>query len=156
MRSLRRKDRLLADHETLEILRTAEYGVLATVGPEGEPYGVPLTFALDEDEQHLLFHCAPEGRKLDNLRAHPKAHFSAVGGTRLLPEEFSIEYRSAMAAGPVAEVTDREEKKRCARRIAKKYSDTDPEQYIERAIDRTCILRMTIEQRGGKRLTAKQ
>lgn len=152
MRPMRRKDRLISEKDALEILRTAVYGVLATVGPDGEPYGVPLTYALDEDGDSLLFHCALEGRKLDNLRSHPTAQFSAVAETRVLPEEFSIEYRCAMATGRVAEVTDREEKKRCALRLAAKYSDRDADRYTERLIDRTCILRLYIEHLSGKRL----
>lgn len=156
MRPMRRKDRLLSEKDALEILRAAEYGVLATVGPDGEPYGVPLTYALDDDGKSLLFHCAPEGRKLDNVRSHPAAQFSAVAETRVLPGEFSIEYRCAMATGRVAEVTDREEKKRCALRIAAKYSDCDAGRYTERLIDRTCILRLHIEHLSGKRLTGER
>lgn len=156
MRPMRRKDRLLSEEEALDILRAAEYGVLATVDPDGEPYGVPLTYTLDADGKSLIFHCAPEGRKLDNVRSHPAAQFSAVAETRVLPEEFSIEYRCAMVTGRVAEVTDREEKKRCALHLAAKYSACDAGEYAERIIDRTCILRLHIEHLSGKRLTGKR
>ena len=48
MVAMRRKDRQVSDEEAMAYLKAAEYGVLSTVGPDGEPYGVPLTYAVEE------------------------------------------------------------------------------------------------------------
>ena len=98
----------------LAYLKAAEYGVLSTVGPDGEPYGVPLTYAVEEDGKGLVFHCARDGYKLACFAANPRAHFVAVQETNVLPEEFSIEYKSVMVSGLLEEIEDREEKVRCA------------------------------------------
>ena len=41
---------------------------------------------------------------------NPRAHFVAVQETNVLPEEFSIEYKSVMVSGNLEEIEDREEK----------------------------------------------
>lgn len=149
---MRRKDRQVSDEEALAFLKAAEYGVLSTVGPEGEPYGVPLTYALEEDGKSLVFHCAREGRKLACFAANPRAHFVAVESTHVLPEEFSIEYKSVMASGRLEEVEDRDEKIRCAQTVAAKYSTVSGEDYARRAADKIRVFRLRIEELSGKRL----
>lgn len=42
---MRRKDRMLNQEETIDILNKSEYGVLSTVGKDNAPYGVPVNFA---------------------------------------------------------------------------------------------------------------
>lgn len=39
---MRRQDRMLADGDTLALLKKGGYGVLSTCGKDGDPYGVPL------------------------------------------------------------------------------------------------------------------
>ena len=56
MVAMRRKDRQVSDEEAMAYLKAAEYGVLSTVGPDGEPYGVPLTYAVEEDGNLTAFH----------------------------------------------------------------------------------------------------
>ena len=43
IREMRRKDREISEEEACQLLATGEYGVLSTVGSDGEPYGVPLS-----------------------------------------------------------------------------------------------------------------
>ena len=105
MVAIRRKDRQVSDEEAMAYLKAAEYGVLSTVGPDGEPYGVPLTYAVEEDGKGLVFHCARDGYKLACFGANPRAHFVAVQETNVLPEEFSIEYKSVMVSGLLEERT---------------------------------------------------
>ena len=149
---MRRKDRQATADETREWLKDAEYGILSTVGPDGAPYGVPLTYAVEEGGQSLVFHCAREGRKLACFSADSRAHFVVVQDTRVLPEEFSIEYKSVMAAGRLEEVEGREEKIHCAQVVAAKYSDRSAEDYATRAVDKIRIFRLHIEELSGKRL----
>ncbi len=61
--------------EMEEMLREHTIGWLAT-NVEGKPYVVPLNYAYADGK--ILFHCAPEGRKLDAIRANPNVCF-AVG-----------------------------------------------------------------------------
>ena len=58
-RPIRRDDRALTNEQALEILRKGEYGVLSTVSQDGQPYGVPVSFAYADHA--LYFHGAVEG-----------------------------------------------------------------------------------------------
>lgn len=41
---MRRKDKELFGADIEVILEKGEYGVLSTVGPDGTPYGIPLSY----------------------------------------------------------------------------------------------------------------
>ena len=139
MVAMRRKDRQVSDEEAMAYLKAAEYGVLSTVGPDGEPYGVPLTYAVEEDGKGLVFHCARDGYKLACFGANPRA-------------QFSIEYKSVMVSGLLEEIEDREEKVRCAQVVGDKYSTISSEEYANRAADKIRVFRLNIEHISGKRL----
>ena len=65
-RESRKPEKNLSEAEMKEILEVAEYGVLATIGDDGYPYGVPLNFVYDG--KAVYFHGAKEGHKVDNLK----------------------------------------------------------------------------------------
>ncbi|MCP4630772.1 MAG: hypothetical protein GY850_45770 [bacterium] len=44
MKEMRRKDKEIGTDETIKLLTECEYGVLSTVGDDGQPYGVPLNY----------------------------------------------------------------------------------------------------------------
>lgn len=80
---------------------------------EGEPYAVPVSYGYAEGR--LYFHGSGSGRKLETLRANPRACFSIVLSSSLktadLPCQWSIAYRSLVGFGIVREVADLEEKR---------------------------------------------
>lgn len=76
---MRRMERQLEFQQILEILKDASFGDLAFLD-HGRPAVVPLSFGFQQEEKRLafFFHCAPEGRKIEALRANPAASFSVV------------------------------------------------------------------------------
>jgi len=118
MRKVRRTDREISDDEARAILERGEYGVLSTVGADGQPYGVPLSYVFENDS--IYFHCALSGHKLDDIAGNPKVSFCVVGGTKVLPEKFATEYESVIAFGSAAEVAG-EERQTALLRILDKY-----------------------------------
>ena len=66
---MRRKDRRIANAETLSILEKGEYGILSTVSSNNEPYGVPFNYCLIDE--CIYFHCSLEGRKINNINNNP-------------------------------------------------------------------------------------
>ena len=103
MRNVRRKDRVIGTDEAVELLLTGEYGVLSTSGADGQAYGVPLSYAFKDN--HIYFHCALSGHKLENIEHNPRVSFCVVGKTKVLPEKFATEYESAVAFGIASEIT---------------------------------------------------
>ena len=149
-RPIRRADRALTDEQAIDILQKGEYGVLSTVSPDGQPYGVPVSFAYTGNA--LYFHCAVEGHKLDNLASNPRVSFCVVGATEVLPDKFATRYESAIVFGTAHELTG-DEKHAGLTEILKKYSVDfmeKGEKYIDSDIEKTRVFKIEIEALSGK------
>ena len=154
MREMRRKDRRLTEEEALDVLRKGEYGILGTVGEDGKPYSVPLSFVLDEEKKAIYFHCtAAGGQKIDNIMANPAVCFTVVMNTEVLPSEFSTKYYSANVFGTAKVVEEEGEKRDALFRIVLKYApdfQKEGKTYIDRAIRAVTVVRIDMEQVTGK------
>jgi uncharacterized protein len=149
-KEMRRKDRQTTEQEARQLLSCGEYGVLSTVGSDGQPYGVPLNYAYRE--LCIYFHCATTGHKLENLADNQRAAFCVVGKTKVLPDKYSTEYESAIAFGRISEVQG-SEKARALLWLLEKYSPEDLDagkQYIGQKGDATKVMKMDIEHLSGK------
>lgn len=148
---MRRKDRKLSNLETIEILEKGEYGIFSTVGEDGMPYGVPMSYAYADGA--IYMHSAyAEGYKILNIKHNPKASFTVVASTELLPESFATRYMSAIAFGQV-ELVSGEEKKKGLLELVKKYSPDFMEKglrYIDSAIDHVYVIKLAVEEVSGK------
>lgn len=145
--TMRRQDRLMNDDAALNLLRTAEYGVLSLQAEEGGGYGVPLHFAWDGGDS-IVFHCAPEGRKLRCLTTCGRVSFCIVGGTQVIPSKFSTNYESVIVHGTAEVLTDATESIRALTALAVKYLPENPEacrKYAEALSRRTVALCLTID-----------
>ena len=150
MRIMRRSDRSISSAEALTILQRAEYGVLSTIGEDGLPYGVPLSFVLID--QALYFHSALEGHKLDNLSTQPTVSFCVVGNTQILPARFTTAFESVIVQAKASEVFG-SEKQAALEALIDKYSTeykTEGLAYIEKAQLKTRVIRLAIESMTGK------
>lgn len=150
MKSMRKINRQMTDAETQQVLLKGEYGILSTIDANGQPFGTPLSYVVKDD--NIYFHCALEGTKLDNICYNAKVCFTVVGSTKVLPGEFSTEFESIMAFGDAA-IIEGEEKLSALREIIKKYSPSFVEAgeiYINRAIEKTCVVRINITHLTGK------
>lgn len=106
MRPVRRKDREIPNQEAIVILNAGEYGVLSTVGKDGLPYGIPLSYAFRDNA--IYFHCAITGQMLDNIAQNAAVSFCVVGRTNVLPDKFGTEYESVVAFGTASEISGEE------------------------------------------------
>ena len=150
MGEARRADRTISKEEADELLDRAEYGILSTVGADGLPYGIPVSYCVIGDD--IYFHCAMEGRKLDNIAHNPQVSFCVVGKTNVLPDKFSTEYESTVVSGTAGEVFD-EEKQKGLEGLLHKYSVGHFEKglkYIEALNYKTRVYRIHIESISGK------
>lgn len=147
---MRRSQREIFGEDIIKILQSGEYGVLATISENGYPYATPISYVYVNNKVYL--HCAVEGNKLDNIRNNNKVSFNVVGKTKVLPEQFSTEYESAIIFGQAFEVNG-EEKKEALMAIADKYSPDFKNEglaYIDRAINKTCVVKIEIDKITGK------
>lgn len=150
----RRRDRTLTTEAGYLLLDRAPYGVLAMSSPDGQPYAIPMSFG--RYGQKIYFHSAPEGRKLEIIRANPRAVLCvaesgpAIGGETACAT--TLPYRSALVFGSLREVSSPAEKAAglaavCRAHGIKTPAGGDPEwqAYWARA-ERTVVLALDIEQ----------
>ena len=123
---------------------------LSLSGDDNEPYGVPLSYCVQNNA--IYFHCALEGRKLALLDANNRASFCVVGATELLPEKFSTRYESVIVSGVVTEVQD-DEKQRGLAGLVEKYSSSFMSEglhYICVQWQATRVFKLSIDTISGK------
>lgn len=150
MKNIRRSDREITPQEAREILGNAEYGVLSTVGTDGQPYGVPLSFVFRNGS--IYFHCASSGHKLDNIEHNAKVSFCAVGKTKVQPEKFGTEYESAVVFGVASEVSGVERYDALLWLLEKYCPDffEEGKQYIEQKDRMTRVFKIEVDYISGK------
>lgn len=131
---------------------------MSLVDPEGEPYGVPLSFVFDASNHTLLFHAARGvGRKLDCIAAHRETdlpvHCTVIADVRTLPERISTNYASVMISGPADILNDAEEKMKALLLLAAKYSPDYMDKavpYARNSLHKVDIIRLKIVEMSGK------
>ena len=147
---LRRKDRGMNEAEARELLERGEYGILSTCSPDGQPYGIPLSYCVIDNA--IYFHCALEGRKLEILANNGRVSFCVVGKTEVLPDKFATCYESVIVTGRATEVFD-EEKLLGLKGLLPKYSAdfiAEGLNYIDAKGAQTRVFRVSIDSISGK------
>ena len=148
---MRRKEKMISQEEIMEVLETAEYGVLSTVSGDGIPYGTPVNFVFMDGATY--FHCATEGHKLGNIAANDNVCFTVVDSVELMPDQFNTKYRSVIAFGKAEVLENEEEKKAALLGILKKLSPGFIEngmKYIDSSVDKAHVIRISISEMTGK------
>ena len=148
---MRRKDREKDTAFALDVFCKCEYATLAATNPDGTPYCVPVSVAVHNGA--IYFHCALEGHKLDNIRHASAVCVSAVSFSRIVPENYSAEYDSAIATGQCAIVTDEAEKATALRAISEKYAKShiaDFDARMAKWLHLTHVCKIDIEKITGK------
>lgn len=151
MNPMRRSDRAMSEEKAWQVLDQGIYGILATTGDDGWPHGVPLNYVRVADK--VYFHCAVEGKKLDNIQANPKVCFTVIGNHEVQPKQFTINYESVMVYGQASEVNAVEEKVAALMHLVRKYSpefEAQGEAYARAAVDKTRVYQIEIEHVSGK------
>lgn len=98
-KEMRRKDREMSRDAAMEILNNGKYGVMAVVGDDGYPYGIPLHYVVIDGE--LYFHSAADGgHKTECFTHNPKASFTVI------ETEDGVKSKSAILFGTVELMPD--------------------------------------------------
>ncbi|OHD57089.1 MAG: hypothetical protein A2Y33_09190 [Spirochaetes bacterium GWF1_51_8] len=148
---MRRKDREIVSPEAiLEILMKAPYGVLAMCDGD-TPYCIPFNYGYTDGRLYL--HCAPEGRKLELIRANPSVSFTAVASESIVRSEtacgWGLRYESVVLNGRASIIEERGEKIAGLNAIMVKYSGRGHE-FDENELSRTLVIRIDIDSMTGK------
>lgn len=148
--AVRRQDRLLDESRAWELLAGGEYGYLSLVDAK-DAYGIPMNYVWNED--HIYFHCAPQGRKLRIIEANDSASLCVVGPTFVESAGFTTSYESIVVSGRIEIVTDDGQRMKALELLVDKYSPDHKDQgkkYAEKSFGRTALLRLRVETVSGK------
>lgn len=147
---MRRQEREISTDSALKILKTGEYGILSTLSSDGQPYGVPLNYAVHAD--HICFHSASEGHKIENFQFGDRVSFCVVGQTKVIPHKFTTNYESVIVFGQISELSSTQ-KTEALHALIVKYSPDHIKQgddYIDAAVDTTRVFSISIDKISGK------
>lgn len=150
-REMRRKKQILSLEDTIAILEKGTSGVLAAHGDDGYPYAVPLSYVFHENR--IYFHSAKTGHKMDAISQNSKVSFCVIDQDRIVPEEYTSYFRSAIVFGKAHILNNDEEKRRALEKLAERYSPDHEQgrlQEIDKLFNQVCLIELVIDHMTGK------
>lgn len=149
---MRRADKKIKDNEQIdEIIQKANCCRIALVDGN-HPYIVPVSFAANNN--HLYFHSAKEGRKIDILRKNNSVCFEMDTGGEIVkaPEACSwgMKYASVIGFGQAFFIDERAEKKKALDLIMGKYAGKSGFSYADDELDKIIVIDVKIDSISGK------
>lgn len=156
---MRKEKRSMAKDEALDVVRRSPYGVLSMINirPDhplgvGSPYAVPLNTVLHKGI--IYFHCAREGHKLDNLRADSRVTLSCTAYEKVIPEQLTTAFETALVFGHAREVTDERERREAIDALVSQLAPAElhtMETHMQKVGHITGIWAIEIDDISGKR-----
>ena len=156
-RKVRKIKNELDKKTTKEVLKKAPRGVLALNGDDGYPYGLPLNYVYDEDNNVLYFHGTKTGYKIDRIEKSPKASFTALLEEGVSDDGWSKNVSSVVAYGLLEEIEDSDFARDALVKLAQKYypSENLIEENIKANFKNTKMLAFHINYMTGKRVNER-
>lgn len=155
---MRRKDREVTNKdEILEIIRKCDVCRLAFYD-EDYPYIIPMNFGFSSEgaDIELLFHCANAGKKLDLIKANPKAGFEMDCSHKLILGKekdcnSTMEYESICGNGMI-EILSEDRKVYALTQLMNQYSSKDNFEFSEKDLMGITVFKLTVQHIYAKRL----
>lgn len=156
-KELRRIDKKLDNNETIKLLETERRGVLSVLCDNGYPYGVPINYIYNKEENKIYFHGSKEGQKADSIKKCDKVCFTVYGNQTIKQENWAPYLQSAVAFGRCHIIEDKQRTIELVKSFARKYYPN--EELIDKEIALTgkvvTIYEIEIEYITGKQIQEK-
>ena len=149
-REIKNTKKQIAHEEALALLKDGEHGVLSTMGEDGYPYGIPLNHVFHDGK--IIFHCADQGHKLENIAFNPKVSFCVVAQADIVPEKYTTRFKSVIAFG-TARLLEGDEKTAGLMALVKRFAPdnlANVEAYIKKRVNKTTVVAMDVAHLSGK------
>jgi nitroimidazol reductase NimA-like FMN-containing flavoprotein (pyridoxamine 5'-phosphate oxidase superfamily) len=148
---MRRAEREIVDRKAQEAVLDAAPVLRLGLLDGAEPYIVPLNFV--RLGSSLFFHSAPEGRKIDLIRARPRVCFEAEGECRVevgeTPCDCTTRYKSVIGWGTASFVERAEEKSVALAALNRKFGAKEGP-FPQAMLSRVAVIRIDIDRMTGK------
>lgn len=150
-RQMRRIKQQLSAEETVDILKSNTTCTLALVGENGYPYSLPVSYGWYDGS--IYFHCAKVGHKIDCIKNCDRVSLSVIAHDEIIEEKFTDKYKSAIVFGRAEIIEDETEVRRLCRILCDCLCPnvkTGVEEEIDRFIDQTAVIKISVEHMTGK------
>ena len=147
------RPRMLSKKEEFEKIIHEAQVCYVGLSTDNQPYVVPMNYAWEEGAFYL--HAAPEGYKLDILKANPSVCLNINTGNELFHRHkevgcsWGMKFKSVTASGKASFITDYDEKYRIMQLFMLKFAGEKYE-FSEPSIRNVAIVRIDIEKMTGK------
>lgn len=157
---MRRRDREIKEQqEIVEILKKGQVCHLAMCR-DNKPYVVPMLYVYDDNI--MYFHCAEVGEKLDILKENDEVCFEmANSGAEIIenggkPCDWGYSFESVIGFGKAVIVKDDDAEKRkvydlMVEKMKPESYEVTPDQYVEKKVKYSYIIKVKIESMTGKK-----
>jgi nitroimidazol reductase NimA-like FMN-containing flavoprotein (pyridoxamine 5'-phosphate oxidase superfamily) len=153
---MRRADKVMPEERVVRTLETGFCGRLATMGPDGYPYCVPLLYVWMEGEIYL-HNTGARGHLRTNVDHEPRVCFEMDEAGQVFPYgrfecDTSVAFKSVIAFGKIRVIEDAGTKQRFFEALMQKYAKRDgdrPKGFFPR-IDQVTLYAIAVERMTGK------
>ncbi len=136
------------------VIRRGEFGALCMNIPNGLPYGIQISYALDEEANVLYFHeTIRDGEKEDIPAYKPPACVTIIHPTARMPFKLGAGFCKVNVYGLVLDVSDEAEKRHGLECNLKKHDRNylkRSEKYIKNLMKRSRGMKMMIRRFTGE------
>ena len=153
-RKIRKVKNEISIEEAKELLKNERRGVLAVNGDDGYPYGMPINYFYDEENEKIYFHGARAGHKVDSLKKDDKICFTVFGNEQIKEEPWAPFMQSTIVFGRCHLVEDREEILKLVKKFAMKYYPSEDlvDEELKSSGKAVQMFVITIEHISGKQI----
>jgi nitroimidazol reductase NimA-like FMN-containing flavoprotein (pyridoxamine 5'-phosphate oxidase superfamily) len=150
---MRRAEKEIKENQEIAaIMQKADICRIALVDGDS-PYIIPVNFAIHDN--HLYFHSAMDGRKIDILRKNNKVCFEIDINTDIIksdePCSWGMKYLSVIGFGQAFFLEKSNEKKKALNVLMEKYAGEGSFSYQEAALKKVLVIDIRIEKISGKK-----
>ena len=156
-REMRRTKQQVSEEKCREILKEEKRAVLSVAGDDGYPYGIPVNFYYNEEENTIYLHGAKAGHKIDAIRNCNKVCFTVWDEGYLTEGDWAYNVTSVVAMGKAELMDDIEKGTEMIRKMGYKYYPTKEavEEEIRESMHHVQMIAIHIEHMSGKLVNEK-
>ena len=150
---MRRKDKEISEFEQIEVILKRERVCRIALSENNIPYLVPLSYGYAN--KTLYFHSAPEGKKIEILRANPKLCFEIESNLEVVPNplpcKWGMKFETVIGDGSAEFIEDLSAKLEALKIIMNQYGSTYSDNIKTEILQNTTVFKVEIQSMSGKR-----
>lgn len=156
-KKMRRFKQELSLEDCQKVLDEEIRGVLSVIGDEGYPYGIPVDYYYDKDDNAIYIHGAKQGHKIDSIKANNKVCFTTYNKGFIKEGDWALNPSSVIIFGEAELIDDiKIAEEKCRKLASKVYPNQEEiDNEIKHGLDRVQLIKINIKHMTGKQVCEK-